>query len=432
MPASDFLDIHNPQISLDTTGGKIMAHCGLTARNVSMLLSAPDVFPPPLAFGTTNNGIMVDSGTTNTTSWMDVAIETCWLVSYLTNGDSMAVDFLCDDKGQDTKKSSVVISMLVSRLVHATDAASRQLNIAASNNAGVQEDVMGCLIPCCRALKNMAIACDGRYVNSILLATMHIGNNPTTATATAIRPAEASLAMLISLGTLGAGSEVTTIASEAASLAGACLYDAGLPLPHPATSVCRTLLPALCQALVSPLCTFEFRREVAWAVWTAVDFPSKLRNPMGAMAGEMMQNELLLEIIRTPPEGAMAGALTTMLSSLDSDVLEASVSLINLLLRRLENNDVMSSDVGFGGKKRISILFEEAGLVDALWRICDHDVDESETAELAAEILDDFYEQDEDDEGDASMLQPALAGGQFQFQPPSSQGFPEGGFNFGQ
>ena len=92
----------------------------------------------------------------------------------------------------------------------------------------------------------------------------------------------------------------------------------------------------------------------------------------------------------------------------------------------------MSSDVGFGGKKRISILFEEAGLVDALWHICDHDVDESETAELAAEILDDFYEQDEDDEGDASMLQPALAGGQFQFQPPSSQDFPEGGFNFGQ
>jgi len=122
-----------------------------------------------------------------------------------------------------------------------------------------------------------------------------------------------------------------------------------------------------------------------------------------------------------------------MLASLDLDVLDASLSLINLLSRRLDNDFDFNCDYGFSGKKKVSILFEEAGLVDALWRICDHDVEESVTAELAAEILDDFYEQDEEDEANvSSMLQPALAGGQFQFQAPSSQGLPEGAFNFGQ
>jgi len=433
MPASEFLDMQNPQMSLlDGEQGQMNTpQQRLTARDVSMLLSATDVLPSPSTTINATNGIMMNDETSKTT-WMDVAIDTCWLVSYLTTNDSMAVDYLCGDEKR--KESCVgITSMLVSRLVQATDAASRQLNIAASNAnaaAAMQYDIMGCLIPCCRSLKNIAIACDGRYVNSILLAEI---KNPGV-TNESIRRAESFLAKLISLGTLGAGREVSTIASEAAAVAGACLYDAGLPLPNPATSACRSLLPAFCQALVCPLSTFEFRREVIWALWTAVNFPPELQLATQQDANknvEVVQNELLGEIIRTSPD-AMARALTTMLSTLDSGVLEATLSLINLLLRRLDNSGgIISNCDEFGGKKKISILFEEAGLVDTLWRICDHDSEESETAELAAEILDDFYEEGDEDEADESMLQPASLGGQFQFQAPSSQGIPEAGFNFG-
>ena len=77
--------------------------------------------------------------------------------------------------------------------------------------------------------------------------------------------------------------------------------------------------------------------------------------------------------------------------------------------------------------KKIAIIFEEVGLVDALWRICDNDTDESEVAELAASILDDFYEHD-DGEDECEMYD--NSGGQFQFQMPDGS-IPEGGFNFG-
>lgn len=140
-----------------------------------------------------------------------------------------------------------------------------------------------------------------------------------------------------------------------------------------------------------------------------------------------VQADLLVGIIRPSPD-EVARALTQMLSTLDSDALEASLRLINLFLRRLDSNGIGI----IGGMKKMSTLFEEAGLVDALWRICDHDSEESDIAELAADILDDYYEQEEEEDADESLLQPAysLGGGQFQFQSPALA-VPEGGFNFG-
>ena len=112
--------------------------------------------------------------------------------------------------------------------------------------------------------------------------------------------------------------------------------------------------------------------------------------------------------------------------------------LNNLLIRRDElfcrgNNNMQG--LLPGGKKKMSTHFEESGLVDALWRICDRDSEESDVAELAANILDDFYEDEEEgEEENSSMLEPSSLGGQFQFQALASvgmSGFPEGGFNFG-
>ncbi|KAL7535088.1 hypothetical protein ACHAXR_006256 [Thalassiosira sp. AJA248-18] len=405
MPASEFLDIHD-SLASSSNQGRIMPR--LASRDVAMLLSAPETFPP-------NASISGNSMGTTKTTWNDVAIETCWLVSFLTR-DPMAVDFLC---GEEQNVKNNFISMLVSRLVQATDAAMQQPHT--TNNTSS-------LIPCCRALRNMAIASEGRYVSSIFLAETHLlCGVPTTSTNNddrIIRPVESSLAKLISFGTLGAGNEASTIASEAAATAGACLYNAGLPLPHPATYACRTLVPSLCLALVCSMSTFEFRREVVWALWNAVDFPPELyrTQDVDMPDAKHVQKDLLAEIIRTSPT-EIARALTTMLSTLDSDALEASLHLIHSLLLQLDRCQVL------GGKK-VKTLFEEAGLVDALWRVCDHDSEESDTAELAAGIIDDFYEQEEEEETDET-LEPTAFGGQFQFQLTQGNEMPEGGFNFG-
>ena len=62
------------------------------------------------------------------------------------------------------------------------------------------------------------------------------------------------------------------------------------------------------------------------------------------------------------------------------------------------------------------MVFDEAGLTDALWGVCNHDSDESIVAELAADILDKYYDkEDEEDEEEDNMLQPSSTGNQFQF-----------------
>jgi hypothetical protein len=55
-------------------------------------------------------------------------------------------------------------------------------------------------------------------------------------------------------------------------------------------------------------------------------------------------------------------------------------------------------------------------------------MDESEVAELAAKILDDFYEQDEEEEDEYEAN--GMSDGQFQFQVSQSSSIPDGGFNF--
>jgi hypothetical protein len=147
-----------------------------------------------------------------------------------------------------------------------------------------------------------------------------------------------------------------------------------------------------------------------------VNFPPDLHE----IGPNVMQAELLAGLVRYSPR-EVAMALTTMLSTMDSDAMEASLRLIDLLLRRL----------GGDGGGELPTLFEEVGLVDALWRVCDIDSEESFNAEMAAAILDDFYEREDegDDDADAS-LRPSSSGGQFQFQIPE-HGIPPGGFDFG-
>lgn len=392
----------------------------LSPQDVGFLLSLSDT---SLDTSLTTAATTMEKGTKAT--WDDVANETCWLLSYLTRDDTSVMEFLCT---QWNTFGTNTLSMLVERLAHSTDAVSNELLRRSGNNMNCVTRQMEYLIPCCRTLKNVALTPDlilgsRRFIESILLATTSTIRSDNFAPDNDIRPFELSLAKLISFGTLGAGNAITNIASEATSLAGTCLYDAGIE-PSCATSSARIiLLPALCQAILSPLSTFDFQREVVWALWSTIGLAREAMEINGDSYACAVQPVLVRDFIRiAPPEMGMARALTTILAAMDADATEASLRLINLLLRWMDYSGMNES-----GNKKIAIIFEEVGLVDALWRICDNDTDESEVAELAASILDDFYEHD-DGEDECEMYD--NSGGQFQFQMPDGS-IPEGGFNFG-
>lgn len=435
---TDILDLQQqqpPPLAPHTeqhSSGTIMSYQRLSPYDIGCLLSLSDE-----SFTTTSTATMMSGRGMQATTWDDIANETCWLLSYLSrleDDPKSVMEFLCT---KWDAFGTTVVSMMVERLAYATDLVSgvllRRDSTCGTNNNNMDSvpRQMEYLIPCCRTLKNVAMASDRqfcRYIDVILRAKTSTTRSDNPLIDNGIRPFETSVAKLISFGTLGAGNIVSNIASEATSLAGACLYDAGIEPNCEASRARLTLLPALCHAILSPLSTFDFQRELVWALWYTVGFSKEVMDNVVDSHVSMVQHGLVHEFIRiAPPDMGMARALTTILSAMDADATEAAVRLIDLLLRWYDGNSGNIS-MNDGRGRKLSIIFEEVGLVDALWRICDNDMDESEVAELAAKILDDFYEQDEEEEDEYEAN--GMSDGQFQFQVSQSSSIPDGGFNF--
>eukprot|EP00986_Skeletonema_menzelii_P003173 scaffold943_cov159-Skeletonema_menzelii.AAC.7 len=347
----------------------------------------------------------------------DVAIETCWLIVYLTNHRE-AMMF-----GIENWLSQDILVGLGSRLCSGVDAAiiqfkqidddgdddddnldGDQSTSPLTSNPRLVDNVTNSSIPCCRALTNIAI-----YLDSIPPDGEAISQAKQSVTSALLSEMTARcLAELISLGSIGVGTTASTIACSAASLASICLTDASRDYENYTGAAVWSLLPALVRGLVGPMCTYEFRREVVWSIWNTLQH-------------NRIQHRLLMEIIGTSAT-EVAEALTGNLTSLiSSDEVEPSLGIVDLLLRTVDDNH-MRSTIG----KSLKIVFEEVGLVDALWYVCDNDVDESDVAEKAAELIDDFYEEQEEEDEDDRMM-PSVNGHQFQFQAPSHTGQ----FNFG-
>eukprot|EP00985_Skeletonema_marinoi_P001195 scaffold476_cov77-Skeletonema_marinoi.AAC.10 len=341
----------------------------------------------------------------------DVAIETCWLVVFLTNHNEAATF------GIEQWLSKEVLLGLGTRLCSGVDAsmirykeidddlstslADESSSLLASDSR-IAYKVSNSSLPCCRAFTNIAIYLDSFSMWGAGEAMSQAKQGVTSALLSDMTAS--CLVELISLGSIGGGSEASTIACSATSLASICLTNASHDFENYQSSAVWSLLPALVQGLIAPMSFFEFHREIVWAIWNMIQ-----RN--------RLQHRLLMELIGTSAE-EVATSLTGMLTALQSsDAVEPSLGIVDMLLRTLDDNHTRATT-----GKSLKILFEEVGLVDALWYVCDNDVDESNVAEKAAELIDDFYEeQEEDDEGDDEMM-PSVNGQQFQFQAPTNTG----------
>ena len=332
----------------------------------------------------------------NKATCYDVTTETCWLLALLTEMDSKATEFIC-------QSGSPLIPSITTALSWATDAATQLYD----PNADAQKkqalsNICLSLIPTCRLIINIAYESETANLKILEENKFRV---------------PMCLAKLVDIGTLRAGQDASSVAAKAAETAGACLFYAGSSVSHRSTNAYNILVQPLCNVLISPLATFDVKREVAWALWNASN--NEFANGAEANDSEfsVFQQELLMEIIFFSPSEILQ-SLTDLLSTNDMDTMEAAMRLVDVFLRRLD-----SLPTG----QKLSVMFEEVGLVDALWRVCDNDSGESAVAEIAANILDEYYEE-EDIDHDEELLAPSLNGNGFQFQAPSST--PAGGFDF--
>jgi hypothetical protein len=166
------------------------------------------------------------------------------------------------------------------------------------------------------------------------------------------------------------------LVAQSADLAGCLLYGAGLP-DHPSTTVAAPILVPIMFQQLNDDRSLEEKRELASALWVALDL---LPGP-----------ELSIVPIPIPPRDSLRPSLRTLVSLLespDSDAVIAAVNVLDLLLRRDEG---------------LQVCLEEENIQEALEAACEFST-MPETAEVAANLLDDFfYNFDEPEMDDPSQ-----------------------------
>jgi hypothetical protein len=304
------------------------------------------------------------------------AVEMAWMLEALSRREDAAVDCLCRGAGAEP------IATLVQRLHQAA-----------------LESKTDFLVPALQAIGNMSTACEGRYVNLFLSNTTFVQ----------------SLSHLLEQGTV----------LDAVWVAGCCLCDAGIQ-GHATTAIAApAFLPRLVSILASESASLHWKRDAASAIWNAIS------DPPGAILSQencsLVLNQLMLDHVWTSQEQTAGGADKLMQACIDllgrpdMDAVLASLQVLDRILRSIGDSRIM---------------FQGLSGVNGLEAVCSNAVGRDsialDTASLLAEtLLDDFFDSDQDEEGeDLSETAPAVQGNQFVFGAPVSTPAAAPAFNF--
>lgn len=190
------------------------------------------------------------------------------------------------------------------------------------------------------------------------------------------------------------------VVQQAAWLAGCFLLDAGMP-NHPATTIAApVLVPLLFQELRDNTPhSLGNQRELCTALWNALVLP-------GASRDNAVINDCNFELIQLPPWDKVRSSLSTLVklvASVDMDSSLAAISVLQLLLQR---------NAPHQGQLREAL--EEQEIRHVLEQLCDRP--NSEIAEVAAKLLDDyFYVEDDAIENDDGCHNAVASSGTFTF-----------------
>jgi hypothetical protein len=321
-------------------------------------------------------------------SFMEVSVQACWIVAHLTSRetDEWTEQLLCN--GDSINK---MIPALLHSLEHSVVALEQSLSTSSTTTvtlATLHNSMIDRIIPCLRAVGNIATACQGKYVPELI-----VSNNYTLAS---------SLATLLDLGSKLLNN-MQEMAVEAAWAAGTILCDAGVPEHPSTTSASRVLLSWLCIVIdyKTSMATLELKREALSALWNMVTAPpfdasanTDQERAAAAAASRPKRGEFLVQI--TLQHNSIE-SLVQLMQSQDADVVYFSLSLLNAILRQTQTSSM----------PRQRFLFAKG--VDALESICDGER-QDECADMAADLIDDFFSEeilndDEvDEEGDSAMF----------------------------
>jgi len=356
--------------------------------------------------------------------WADVANEACWILAFLTAREDEVVEYLCQPSTELAWLLPGTQNVVCAALAHRLQEASRAIRSSstATDLTDTQLRALRMTIPCLRSIGNIATACQGRHVTTLLQESSILE----------------SLTNLMEAGYTVRNGDVAAVAVEAAWAAGTLLCDAGISL-HPSTTIAApTLLPTLCQVIIEGSAKLDLKREVVSALWNAVAAPP---NEVGdASQSRPTRDEFLAKIAQVP---GMIACLTELLTSVDADAVYNSSQLLNAMLRRLDSLPNVKRE------------FMEANGVDALEAVCDRASQDnsygggqewkgsggtsSQSADIAADLIDDLFSEEMDDAAvddgamavsmpDSFTFSPIAVNPQqpaFDFSGNQTQGFPD-------
>jgi hypothetical protein len=292
--------------------------------------------------------------------------QTAWIIASLTAREEQTVEYLCGMHYCKQEKESSFLSAIVQSIQNP-----------------LQPDQ---IVPLVQALGNLA--CHPSLVGPLLAQTT---------------PNLIPLLQNILFTT----SSRDPILIQGAWLAGCLLVDVGVE-NHPSTTVAApALIPVLMERLggggrseerISQFMTsmtLEEERECASALWNALDAPPSIDQQHVQHQPSLMNQHIRSPSFQLPftlnVSRSTIQSLVRLINSNDSDAVLSGVHVINLLLRRENDHQYLQT------------VMQEEELPDALERVCDSPMEE--LAEVAADILDDFfYDEHQNDMGDAKSL----------------------------
>lgn len=364
---------------------------------------APSLLTPSLVASVLMSPEQQLSTTVVSLWWTDVANEMCWVLAFLTAREDEVVDFLCQPTTKLAWLLPRTMNVVCAALSHRLEQASKIVRKSTTKLSDTALRALRMTIPCLRSIGNIATACQGKHVLTLLQDTTILD----------------SLVLLIEAGFSVPNGDVASVSVEAAWAAGTILCDYGLP-DHPSTThVGPALVPVLCQAAVSEHAKLDLKRESLTALWNAVELPpSSVQLDFMQWAASLPIRNLLQQVASVP---GMVFSLTELLLSPDADAVFMSIQMINALVR-------------------VSVVapttLMEVNIVDALDAVCDRASEDhsygggrewqenpgisSRCADIAADLIDDFFCIDVEDAA-ISMGSSSDGATTFSFVPPNAQ-----------
>lgn len=280
------------------------------------------------------------------TTWLrepTLATQTAWMIASLTAREEETVQYLCGKQHSDRGEEFPFLSSIVESL-----------------QKPLQRDQD---VPLVQALGNLA--CHPSLVGPLLTQTS---------------PRLIPLLQTI----LSTASSRNPVLTQAAWLVGCLLVDVGVQ-QHPSTTLAApALIPVLMERLgrgsesarmgnPSMACmTLEEEREFVCALCNALEMPPTAENQLSSS----FELPFKLDI-----SSSVMLSLVRLINSNDADAVISGVNLVNVLLRRFDEQETLQT------------LMQEEGMPDALDKVCDSQM--YEAADIAAELLDDFFYNDD-------------------------------------